>query len=51
MQPIGDDIAGDGIVAIDIRAEGQVKNAQLGLVSGELGNYNAALIHILEAMA
>lgn len=29
----------------------QVKNAQLGLVSGELGNYNAALIHILEAMA
>jgi acetyl-CoA acetyltransferase len=31
--------------------ERQVKNAQLGLVSGELGNYNAALIHILEAMA
>lgn len=29
----------------------QVKNAQLGLVSGELGNYNAALIHVLEAMA
>ena len=31
--------------------ERQVKNAQLGLVSGELGNYNAALIHVLEAMA
>ena len=31
--------------------ERQVKNAQLGLVSGELGNYNAGLIHILEAMA
>lgn len=29
----------------------QVKNAQLGLVSGELGNYNAALVHILEAAA
>ena len=31
--------------------ERQVRNAQLGLVSGELGNYNAALIHVLEAMA
>lgn len=31
--------------------ERQVKNARLGLVSGELGNYNAALIHVLEAMA
>lgn len=31
--------------------ERQVKNAQLGLASGELGNYNSALIHILEAMA
>lgn len=31
--------------------ERQVRGAQLGLVSGELGNYNAALIHILEAMA
>lgn len=31
--------------------ERQVKGAQLGLVSGELGNYNAALIHVLEAMA
>lgn len=29
----------------------QVKNARLGLVSGELGNYNAALIHVLEAIA
>ncbi|MFM7011602.1 MAG: thiolase family protein [Betaproteobacteria bacterium] len=31
--------------------ERQVKNARLGLVSGELGNYNAALIHVLEAIA
>lgn len=31
--------------------ERQVKNARLGLVSGELGNYNAALIHVLEALA
>lgn len=31
--------------------ERQVKNARLGLVSGELGNYNAALIHVLEAMS
>ena len=30
--------------------ERQVKNARLGLATGELGNYNAALIHILEAM-
>lgn len=29
--------------------ERQVKNAQFGLGTGELGNYNAALIHILEA--
>lgn len=28
----------------------QVKNAELGLATGELGNYNAALIHILEAV-
>lgn len=28
----------------------QVMNARLGLATGELGNYNAALIHILEAM-
>lgn len=30
--------------------ERQVGNARLGLATGELGNYNAALIHILEAM-
>jgi acetyl-CoA acetyltransferase len=30
--------------------ERQVKNARLGLASGELGNYNAALIHILEGV-
>lgn len=30
--------------------ERQVKNARLGLATGELGNYNAALIHVLEAM-
>lgn len=29
----------------------QVKNARFGLSTGELGNYNAALVHILEAMA
>lgn len=28
----------------------QVQGARLGLATGELGNYNAALIHILEAM-
>lgn len=31
--------------------ERQVKNAELGLATGELGNYNSALIHILEAKA
>jgi len=31
--------------------ERQVKDARFGLVTGELGNYNAALVHILEAMA
>lgn len=30
--------------------ERQVKNARLGLATGELGNYNAALIHVLEAI-
>ncbi|KRC17681.1 thiolase family protein [Acidovorax sp. Root217] len=30
--------------------ERQVQGARLGLATGELGNYNAALIHILEAM-
>lgn len=30
--------------------ERQVKGARLGLATGELGNYNAALIHVLEAM-
>jgi acetyl-CoA acetyltransferase len=30
--------------------ERQVANARLGLATGELGNYNAALIHVLEAM-
>jgi acetyl-CoA acetyltransferase len=29
--------------------ERQVANARLGMTTGELGNYNAALIHILEA--
>ena len=29
--------------------ERQVKNARFGLATGELGNYNAALIHVLEA--
>jgi len=28
----------------------QVKNARLGITTGELGNYNAALIHIFEGM-
>ncbi len=31
--------------------ERQVKDARLGLATGELGNYNAALIHVLEAMS
>jgi acetyl-CoA C-acetyltransferase len=31
--------------------ERQVKGAQLGISTGELGNYNAALVHVLEAMA
>jgi acetyl-CoA C-acetyltransferase len=30
--------------------ERQVPDARLGLVSAELGNYNAALVHVLEAM-
>ncbi len=30
--------------------ERQVANARLGVTTGELGNYNAALIHVLEAM-
>jgi acetyl-CoA C-acetyltransferase len=30
--------------------ERQVKDARFGISSGELGNYNAALIHILEAV-
>lgn len=30
--------------------ERQVRNARFGLATGELGNYNAALIHVLEAM-
>ena len=29
----------------------QVANARLGLSSGELGNYNAALVHILEGIS
>jgi acetyl-CoA acetyltransferase len=29
--------------------ERQVANARLGLTTGELGNYNAALVHVLEA--
>ena len=28
----------------------QVRNARLGLATGELGNYNAALVHVLEAV-
>ena len=28
----------------------QVKNAQLGLTAAELGNYNAALVHVLEGV-
>jgi acetyl-CoA C-acetyltransferase len=31
--------------------ERQVKGARLGISTGELGNYNAALVHVLEAMA
>lgn len=31
--------------------ERQVKNARLGISTGELGNYNAALVHVLEAVA
>lgn len=31
--------------------ERQVPSARFGLSTGELGNYNAALVHILEAMA
>lgn len=31
--------------------ERQVKDARLGISTGELGNYNAALVHVLEAMA
>jgi acetyl-CoA acetyltransferase len=31
--------------------ERQVANACLGLATGELGNYNAALVHVLEARA
>ena len=31
--------------------ERQVRNARLGISTGELGNYNAALVHVLEAMA
>jgi len=30
--------------------ERQVRDARFGLATGELGNYNAALIHVLEAM-
>jgi acetyl-CoA acetyltransferase len=30
--------------------ERQVSNARFGLASGELGNYNAAMIHVLEAV-
>jgi len=30
--------------------ERQVANAKLGLTTGELGNYNAALMHVLEAV-
>ena len=31
--------------------ERQVKGARLGISTGELGNYNAALVHVLEGMA
>jgi acetyl-CoA C-acetyltransferase len=31
--------------------ERQVRNARLGAGSCELGNYNAALVHVLEAVA
>lgn len=34
----------------DRAGERQVKNAELALVSAELGNYNAALVHVLEAV-
>jgi acetyl-CoA C-acetyltransferase len=30
--------------------ERQVENARLGLTSAELGNYNAAIVHVLEAV-
>jgi acetyl-CoA C-acetyltransferase len=30
--------------------ERQVRGARFGLATGELGNYNAAMVHILEAM-
>jgi acetyl-CoA acetyltransferase len=30
--------------------ERQVRDARLGLSIGELGNYNAALVHVLEAV-
>lgn len=30
--------------------ERQVANARLGIATGELGNYNAALVHVLEAV-
>ncbi|MDO9504278.1 MAG: thiolase family protein [Comamonadaceae bacterium] len=30
--------------------ERQVRNARFGVATGELGNYNAALVHVLEAM-
>ena len=30
--------------------ERQVKDARLGLLTGELGNYNAAMMHVLEAV-
>ena len=29
----------------------QVRGAEIGIASSELGNYNAALIHVLEAVA
>lgn len=35
----------------DRAGDRQVKNAELGLMSCELGNYNAALVHILERMS
>jgi acetyl-CoA acetyltransferase len=31
-------------------AQRQVTNVRLGMTIGELGNYNAALVHVLEAM-